>query len=99
MSCVLFGELKWTVAEAEEGWQESSVGNDVPAEGESDILVCTKSIAIIPEVIFGIHILKIEYSVVATENDFVPENNLKVEWGVYGLKMGFISYQDSMNVP
>lgn len=65
------------IAKTEEGWQESSVGDDIPAKGESDVFMTTETIAIIPEVIFGVHVLKVENCVVTTKNNFVPENNLK----------------------
>lgn len=78
IDCVLIGELEWMFAEAEEGWQETRIGNYVPAKGEGDVFVCTQTISVIPEVIFRVHILEIQNGVFTTQNDFVPEHDLQV---------------------
>lgn len=66
------------LAETEECRQEASIGDDVPAKSESYVLVCTQAVAVIPEVVFSVHILEVQHGVLPAEDDFVPENNL--EW-------------------
>lgn len=66
-------------AEAEESWQEASIWDDVPAERKCDIFVCSETISIIPEIIFRVHVFKIENSIFSTKDNLVPENNLKQE--------------------
>lgn len=66
-------------AEAEESRQETGVGDDVPAEGERDVFVRAETVSVVPEVIFGVHVLEVQHGVLASQNDFVPEHDLKEE--------------------
>lgn len=69
---VLIGELKWMFTDSEKGWQETRIGNYVPAKGEGDVFVCTQTVSVIPEVIFRVHIFEVQNSVFTAQDDFVP---------------------------
>lgn len=64
-------------AEAKKRWQESSVGDNVPAQCQCDILVRAQTVSIIPEVIFCVHVLEVQHSVFSSQNDLVPQHDLK----------------------
>lgn len=77
MHLILIGKFETVRAYAEKRRKQTSIGNDVPRERECDILVATQTISIIPEVVFGIHVLEVEHSVLAAQDYLVPDDNLK----------------------
>ena len=47
----------------------------------------TKTVAIIPEIIFCVHVFEVEDGIFTSEDDFVPENDLKLKGNV-GINFG-----------
>jgi len=54
----------------------SSIWDDVPGEGHSDIFVANQPIPIVPEVILGVHTAIVKHSILTPKNNLVPQNNL-----------------------
>lgn len=77
IDCILFREFERMLAETEESRKETSIGNDVPTKGEGDIFVSAETVAVVPEIIFRVHVLEIENCILSAKNYLVPENNLK----------------------
>ena len=57
-------------------WQISGIWNDIPWEGHGDVLVCDQTVAVVPEVVLGVHAAVVQQSVLPAKNDFVPQHNL-----------------------
>lgn len=61
---------------ATEGWKKPCVGDDVPIQGESDRSL-TKTSAVIPEVVFAVHVFRVDDTGLSSLDDFVPEYHLQ----------------------
>jgi len=57
-------------------WQVSSIGDDIPGESHCYVFVVDQPIAIVPEVVLGVHAAIVEHGIFAPENNLVPQNNL-----------------------
>lgn len=64
-------------AETEESWEETGIRNYVPTEAERDIFVRSETIAVVPEIIFRVHVFEVQHGILSTKNYLVPENNLE----------------------
>ena len=80
LHCVLFRKFKRMFTNSKECRQKSSIWYDIPAQCERYILVSTKTISIIPEVIFCVHVLEVEDGIFTSEDDLVPQNDLKLNF-------------------
>ena len=57
-------------------WNIANIRDDTPGQSQCDVLVADKSVAVIPEVVFGVHAPVVQQSVLASQNDLVPQNYL-----------------------
>jgi hypothetical protein len=75
---VLFRELEGLIADAKHVGKKSSVRDDVPAETQSYVLVGSQTVTVIPEVVLGVHVFEVKHCVLSSQDDFVPQDNLRV---------------------
>ena len=76
---VLIRKFKGMLADTEESWQKSCIWDDIPAQCEGDVLVSPKTVAVIPEIIFCVHVLEVQHGILTAKNNFVPKHDLKDE--------------------
>jgi len=80
------------------GGQETGVGDDVPREVERDVSVVLQPIAVVPEVVLGVHVLEVQHGVLAAQDDLVPEDHL-VELVRGSLVLGGQVQEQLLHVP
>lgn len=78
--------------------QQAGIGNDVPRQGQRHVLVALQTVAIVPEVVLGVHVLKVQIGVLAPEDDLVPQDDL-VQLVLLGLVLGRQVQEQLLHVP
>ena len=73
---VLVGETERVRTRSSDDGQSAGVGDDIPRESQSHILVAFQTVTIIPKVIVGVHVLEVQIGVLTAANDLVPKNDL-----------------------
>ena len=58
-------------------WQISRIRNNIPGQGHGNVLVIHQTIPIVPEIIFSVHRSVVQQGILASQDNFVPQNNLK----------------------
>lgn len=56
--------------------QDSSVGDNVPGECQSDVLIGPESVPIIKEEVFGLHVSEVQSGVFTSKNNLIPQHHL-----------------------
>jgi len=75
---VLVGETERMRSQPTDDGQSAGVGHNVPRERERHILVTSKTVTVIPEVVVGVHVLEVQVGFLSSLDDLVPQNNLRI---------------------
>ena len=57
-------------------WHIAYSRDDIPGKSQRDVLVADKPVAVVPEVVLGVHAPVVQQSVLASQNDLIPQHYL-----------------------